>query len=274
MHYYQFNIGDYHSHTNHLSESEDLAYRRMIDWSYLHEKPLSLDIDEISRHIRMRTQCECIGNVLKEFFTKTENGYISKRIFEEINKVNVKSAKASVSAKSRWDKENHAIAMRTQCELDANAMLPITHNPLPNTHNPLNTITSKEVIYQTGFDEKIEKKKKGKVQHPDCPHQAVIDLFHKTLPTLPKIEIWHSNRQTSLRSRWREVCVDHAKDGLEVSEKSILKWFEDYFIYVGKSKFLIGQIQQKNRQPFCATLEWLLKPASFTKVVEGQYHKE
>jgi len=35
MHYYQFNIGDYASHTRHLSDLEDLAYRRLLDAYYL-----------------------------------------------------------------------------------------------------------------------------------------------------------------------------------------------------------------------------------------------
>ncbi|NDH69342.1 MAG: DUF1376 domain-containing protein, partial [Gammaproteobacteria bacterium] len=32
MHYYQFHIGDYKSHTHHLSLLEDLAYRRLLDF--------------------------------------------------------------------------------------------------------------------------------------------------------------------------------------------------------------------------------------------------
>jgi len=54
MHYYQFNIGDYKSHTEHLSEMEDLTYRRLLDWYYLHETPIPLEIKETARQIRMR----------------------------------------------------------------------------------------------------------------------------------------------------------------------------------------------------------------------------
>jgi uncharacterized protein YdaU (DUF1376 family) len=68
MHYYQFNIGDYHTHTDHLSEMEDLAYRRMLDWCYLHEKPLPEDVAEVARLIRMRSHSDSIANVLREFF--------------------------------------------------------------------------------------------------------------------------------------------------------------------------------------------------------------
>ena len=77
MHYYQFNIGDYQSHTSHLSETEDLVYRRLLDWTYLHEKPIPLNIDEVARNIRMRTHCESIAIVLQEFFICMDYGWIS-----------------------------------------------------------------------------------------------------------------------------------------------------------------------------------------------------
>ena len=128
MHYYQFNIGDYQSHTSHLSEIEDLAFRRMLDWCYLHEKPLPLDVDEISRQIRMRTHSESIAIVLREYFERTEVGWINVRAIQEMLKVGEKSEKASASAKARWGKKD-ANALPTQS--DSNA----THNTLPITHN-------------------------------------------------------------------------------------------------------------------------------------------
>jgi uncharacterized protein YdaU (DUF1376 family) len=128
MHYYQFNIGDYNSHTMHLSETEDLAFRRMLDWSYLHEKPLPVDLDEIARQIRMRTHSESIGIVLNEYFELREDGWINLRVIQELLKVGIKSEKASASAKARWGKKD-ANALPTQS--DSNA----THNTLPITHN-------------------------------------------------------------------------------------------------------------------------------------------
>jgi uncharacterized protein YdaU (DUF1376 family) len=128
MHYYQFNIGDYNSHTMHLSETEDLAFRRMLDWSYLHEKPLPVDPQEIARQIRMRTHSESIEIVLNEYFELREDGWINLRVIQELLKVGIKSEKASASAKARWGK-NDANALPTQ--YDSNA----THNTLPITHN-------------------------------------------------------------------------------------------------------------------------------------------
>jgi hypothetical protein len=129
MHYYQFNIGDYQSHTSHLSEMEDLAYRRMLDWCYLHEKPLPIEPEEVARLVRMRSHSDCIEVVLQEFFERTEDGWISARVNAEIHKVGEKSEKASASAKARWNKKDDANALPTQSDRYA------THNTIPNTQD-------------------------------------------------------------------------------------------------------------------------------------------
>ena len=119
MHYYQFNIGDYKSHTEHLSEIEDLTYRRLLDWYYLHESPIPLEINEVARQIRMRTHCESIAVVLQEYFERTESGWIHHRANKEIAKAGEKSDKASASAKARWNKAKNANALRPQSESNA-----------------------------------------------------------------------------------------------------------------------------------------------------------
>jgi uncharacterized protein YdaU (DUF1376 family) len=129
MHYYQFNIGDYNSHTMHLSEIEDLTYRRLLDWYYLHESSIPLDLNEVSRQIRMRTHSDCIATVLQEFFERTPDGWIHHRADKEIEKVGDKSTKASKSAKARWDKAKDANALPTQSERNA------TQNTEHITHN-------------------------------------------------------------------------------------------------------------------------------------------
>jgi uncharacterized protein YdaU (DUF1376 family) len=131
MHYFQFNIGDYQSHTAHLSDIEDLAYRRLLDWYYLHESPIPLDLNEVSRQIRMRPHSDCIASVLNEYFSHTSDGWIHHRANKEIAKVGEKSEKASESAKARWNKVKDANALPTQS--DSNA----THNTLPITHNTI-----------------------------------------------------------------------------------------------------------------------------------------
>ncbi len=127
MHYYQFNIGDYQSHTAHLDESEDLAYRRMLDWCYLHEKPLPEDVGEIARLIRMRSHSESIANVLREFFELIDGGWWSERVGREIQAIQSKSEKAKASAQARWN----ANGMRAHIERNA------TQDPRPKIQDPI-----------------------------------------------------------------------------------------------------------------------------------------
>ena len=145
MYYYQFHIGDYQSDTRHLELLEDLAYRRMLDLYYKSESPLPEDTKEIARLIGMRSHEPSIEIVLHDFFERTDDGWKNNKADEVLNATYTKSEKAKRSAQARWDKrkvkkpqqkqEVNANAMRTQCESDANGMLPITHNPLPITHN-------------------------------------------------------------------------------------------------------------------------------------------
>jgi len=103
MHYYQFNIGDYLTHTAHLSDHEDLAYRRMLDYCYLHEKHLPNDLDEICRLIRMRDNAKTIQAVLTDFFILTEGGWTQNRIQREIKAFKGKQNQSKKAANARWD---------------------------------------------------------------------------------------------------------------------------------------------------------------------------
>ena len=131
MHYFKFNIGDYKSHTSHLDLLEDLAYRRLIEWQYLHEKPLPLDVEQVARVIAMRSECECITFVLDSFFERTDEGYINKRVFREIDEFREKSEKARQSVNARWKKAKNTNVLRPQCEGNTN------HKPLTKNHKTL-----------------------------------------------------------------------------------------------------------------------------------------
>jgi len=108
MHYYQFNIGDYQSHTGHLDPIEDIAYRRMLDWCYLHESALPNLPEEIGRQIRMRGHEDVIKAVLNEFFTFAEEGWYQTRIHEEIQHYHSKVQQASRAGKASAERRINA----------------------------------------------------------------------------------------------------------------------------------------------------------------------
>jgi uncharacterized protein YdaU (DUF1376 family) len=100
MHYYNFNIGDYASHTRHLTLMEDLAYRRLLDLYYLHERPLNVDATLVAKQIGMRDESETVRDVLNEFFEGTDEGYKNPRADREIAHFHAKIEQASRAGKA------------------------------------------------------------------------------------------------------------------------------------------------------------------------------
>ena len=82
MKWYKFAAAEYQIKTIHLSDAEDLAYRRLLDMAYLSEKPIPLDTNLVSRRIRLDQ--DIVDQVLSEFFEKTAEGYRNRRVEEEV----------------------------------------------------------------------------------------------------------------------------------------------------------------------------------------------
>jgi len=152
MHYYQFNIGDYSSHTQHLDPIEDIAYRRMLDWYYTHEQPLPLDVQEIARQIRMRDHAAAIRDVLNEFFQKTDEGWFSSRAEKEIEHYQAKKQQASRAGKASAERRFNGRSTDVQPTNN--------HKPITNNQEPVTT---------------KEPRKRVVIQKPDTVSQQVWD---------------------------------------------------------------------------------------------------
>ena len=95
----------------------------------------------------------------------------------------------------------------------------------------------------------------------NCPHDEIIALYHKILPANPRyLQSSGDTRKGYLRSRWRE---DESRQDLS--------WWERFFTYISQSAFLTGRVDQSQRKPFIADLEWIVKPSNFVKIIEGKY---
>lgn len=95
---------------------------------------------------------------------------------------------------------------------------------------------------------------------PACPHQDIVDLYHEILPELPRVKVWDEQRQGFLRSRWREDA-----------KRQNLDWWRRFFTAVRTSPWLMGQVPGREGRVFVCTLEWLIRPTNFRKVIEGHY---
>lgn len=202
MHYYQFNIGDYKSHTEHLSEMEDLTYRRLLDWYYLHETPIPLDLTETARQIRMRSHSDCIALVLQEYFERTEDGWIHHRANKEIAKTGEKSEKASASAKARWNKAKDANALPTQSECNA------THNTEHITQDTKHSKRATKVacppdVGQQVWDDWLQLRKAKKAPVTETVVNNAINEARKAGISLNAfLSIWCARGSQGLQAEW------------------------------------------------------------------------
>lgn len=97
-------------------------------------------------------------------------------------------------------------------------------------------------------------------QKNTCPYQKILEIFHRILPTLPKVQILNDFRKRHLKSRW-----------IESEQHQSVDFWEQYFLRVSHSDFLMGKINTFNRTPFLATFDWLIRPMNFAKVIDGNY---
>jgi uncharacterized protein YdaU (DUF1376 family) len=129
MHYYQFHIGDYISHTRHLSLMEDLAYRRLLDFYFLHEQPIKHR--DVARQIGMREHEEDVMTVLNEFFISTEDGFVNPRADKEIQQYKEFSEAGKRGAAKRWSKPPNGEAISPP---NATPIATNNHKPITNNH--------------------------------------------------------------------------------------------------------------------------------------------
>lgn len=93
----------------------------------------------------------------------------------------------------------------------------------------------------------------------NCPHQKIIDLYHKHLPVLPNVKVWNESRSKHLKARWDEN-----------KNHQTLEFWERLFIYINeKCDHLIG----RNDRGWVASLVWIVKAENFAKIIEGNYEK-
>lgn len=198
----------------HLSEIEDLTYRRLLDWYYLHESPIPLDLNEVSRQIRMRTHSDCIATVLLEFFERTADGWIHHRANKEIEKVGDKSQKASASAKARWNKVNDANALQTQSDGNAtHNTLPITQDTEHKTQKKATVVACPQDVNQQVWNDWLQLRKTKKASVTETVIRGARNEASKIGWTLEQFLVeWCTRGSQGLKAEW-------LKEKLSVSEQ-------------------------------------------------------
>jgi len=152
MNYYPFHIGDYISHTSHLSDAEDLAYRRMIDLYYQTEEPFK-DVAWVAR--RIKSTSEIVKLLLEEFFEFDSDAWRSKRADEEIAKYRLKADSARNANRIKTEKKSVLITeLKSELISEPNHIVTKNQEPRTNNQEPLTTINT---ITPSGVSDEVFK---------------------------------------------------------------------------------------------------------------------
>lgn len=140
MNFYPFHIGDYISHTSHLTDEEDLAYRRMMDLYYMSELPFPHDLKNLAR--KVKSSPDIVDLILNEFFEFNESDLLwhNSRADKEIAKYQFVKESGKKGAEKRWSN-------REEKPLQSDTNGPPIATPLAtNTITKTKTITNIKTI--------------------------------------------------------------------------------------------------------------------------------
>lgn len=227
MNYYPFHIGDYISHTSHLTDAEDLAYRRMIDLYYQSEQPFP-DAEFVAR--RVKSTPEIVSVLLSEYFVKSEDGWRNKRADEEIEKYHAKAESARNANKAKLAKKSELKpVLKSEPNQDA------TNNQEPRTNNH-----SIEVA-------KAPKAQRLKLE--SLPEEW--DKFCKTeRPDLKPIEVWNQFKdywasiggqkgaKLDWFATWRNWVRNQKVQAVRTIDKPTIQWHQTLGGVMAKGKEL------------------------------------
>lgn len=150
MNFYSHHIGDYTRDTAHLSWDEDCAYRRMLCWYYLHERPLPGNLEQVCRLIGAKTdqQIASAKQVLSECFVLLSGCYSQKRCDREIalyrERIEKRKMAGSMGGHAKKGYKNRRlqskIASAKQMDSKRVALQPPTSNLQPPIYKDINPL--------------------------------------------------------------------------------------------------------------------------------------
>ncbi|MEN7529316.1 YdaU family protein [Cupriavidus sp. DL-D2] len=265
MNFYKRHIGDYIKDAAHLTLLEHGVYARLMDVYYTREA--GIPDGQAARLIGARSKDEqqAVQNVLVEFFHLTDGIWLQNRCEREIEEANLQADKNRANGKKggrpkRIETEQKPTGFSVGSDSDSQKNLSQTPDSRLQTPEEPITTTDVVVVDSVADDPSSPTAKPAK---PDCPHQAIVALYHELLPMCPGIRDWTPARAQALRARWNED-----------PKRQDLGYWRKFFGYVAESDFLTGRSNSVGRKPFHASLDWIVKAENFTKIREGRYHEQ
>lgn len=110
-------------------------------------------------------------------------------------------------------------------------------------------------------DPSVEPSKNRVCTHaaPECPHEQIVMLYHKYMPTCPPVRRLHHERRDRMQALW--------------NEHPDLDWWDRFFAHASTSDLLTGRKMNRNGgKSYPTNFDWLISDAGVTAVIEGHPH--
>jgi uncharacterized protein YdaU (DUF1376 family) len=144
----------------HLSNEEDLAYRRLLEMYYDTEQPIPLETQWVARRLRVDTQA--LESVLKDFFQSTESGWRNAKcdlVIRDYHEMADKNRRNGMKG-GRPRTNKHGAGNPVGSQSDANGMPVATHSkanqePITKNQKPKPQKKAPAVLCPAGVDAKV-----------------------------------------------------------------------------------------------------------------------
>lgn len=250
MHYYQHHIGDFIKATARLSDTQAMAYLRLLWMYYDSEKPLKPDAKVLA--FQIGASVEETELLLESFFWLAENGWHHTRCDQEIAEYRAFLDKKSNAGKASAERRKNNRSTGVEQVLNSSP----SDEQLTTNQQPLTNNQSKEAKASPDL---------GKPKSvPPAPIQEIVEMYNNILPELPQTIVVNESRKRAISARWREVVTADKLD-----RQGGLDFFKWYFEMVKDSKFLTGKTKD-----WKADMDFLFNPSKFPRIIEGTYHKD
>jgi uncharacterized protein YdaU (DUF1376 family) len=218
MHYYQHHIGDFIKATARLSDSQTIAYLRLLWMYYDTEKPLILDTELLA--FQIGTSIQDTELLLRTFFILTDEGWKQTRCEEEISSyrefLNKKSMAGRASAEQRKNTRSTPV-QHTLNDSSTDVQLTTNHKPITNNHISIDQFETFWKIYPKKVSKENAKKAWIKIKPNDDLivkiTKAVKDqkLSEREQQFIPHAATWLNNK------RWEDEIAG-------TTQKPLMGW--------------------------------------------------
>lgn len=251
---------DWIADTRHLTLEQRGAHHDLLMFAWCRPKPELPDDDaDLARFLGITVgRWRKIRPAIESLWQVADGVWTHKRLTAEHAKAAEKSSKNSEVSRTRWKKTELRVVNGNNDLADTNGMLTITR-------------TNKKKKERDRWSANADSSSGDDVTAPEPPFELTPSRVGDQARELAK-EMAHV---------WNEVCGDSCPEARTMSDlrrRSLVKRFKDdldgdlerwraFCRLVRASSFLAGQ----TRAGFTATIDWVIKPANFIKIVEGNY---